>query len=111
MQGAIQFVQLPTRMLPDETAMAHHLSHHDPIFLLHKALVPFLIGPSSREGNLLTYTIRGDFFVDKFSTVIGINTQDGKRETASGTLESRQHRLSPTVEQGKTFRPAGGDIG
>ena len=52
-----------------------------------------------------------DFFIDKFPTIIGIEAQDRKREERSSALESCQHRLSPTVEQGKTFRPSGGDIG
>src|SRR6266436_4871309 len=91
--------------------MAHHLTHHHPIFLLHKALIPFLIRASSRKGNLLTHTIGSDFFIDKLSTIIGIEAQDRKREERSRALESCQHRLSPTVEQGKTCRPDGGDIG
>src|SRR5947209_5939392 len=91
--------------------MAHHLTHHHPIFLLHKALIPFLIGTSSRKGNLLTHTIGSDFFIDKLPTIIGIEAQDRKREERSGTLESCQHGLSPTVEQGKTFCPASGNIG
>ena len=69
--------------------MAHHLSHHDPIFLLHEALVSFLIGASSRKGDLLTYTIVGNFFIDKLSTVIGIEAQDRKRESALGRAEEQ----------------------
>jgi hypothetical protein len=66
--------------------MAHHLSHHDPIFLLHKALVAFLIGAPSREGDLLTNTICGNFFVDELPTVIGIDSQNGKWKQRAGTL-------------------------
>src|SRR5450755_218631 len=98
-------------MLPDQAAMAHHLTHHHPIFLLDEALVPFLIWASSREGDLLTHTIGSHFFVDKLSTIVGIDSQDGKRKACPGTLESGQNRLRPTVEQGETFRPPGGDIG
>jgi len=68
--------------------MAHHLTHHDPIFLLYKALIPFLIGASSRKGNLLTHPIVSDFFIDKLPTIIGIEAQDRKREERSGALES-----------------------
>src|SRR5215471_12183644 len=91
--------------------MAHHLAHDHTILLLYEALIAFLIRTSSREGNLLTHTKVSDFFIDKLPTVIGIEAQDRKREERSGALESRQHRLPPTVKQGKTFRPAGGDIG
>jgi len=98
-------------MLPNQATMAHHLTHHDPIFLLHEALIAFLIGASSRKGNLLTHTIGSDFFIDKLSTIIGIEAQDRKREERLGALKSCQHCLSPTVEQGQTFCPAGGDIG
>jgi epoxyqueuosine reductase QueG len=69
------------------------------------------MGASSRNGNLLTHTIGSDFFIDKLPTIIGIEAQDRKREERSGALESCQHCLSPAVEQGKTFCPAGGDIG
>jgi hypothetical protein len=86
------------RKLPHQATIAHHLTHHDPIFLLHKALIPFLIGASSREGDLLTHTIGSDFFVDKLPTIVGIDSQDRKREERSGSLESCQDRLSSTVE-------------
>ena len=98
-------------MLPHQAAMADHLAHHDPIFLLHEELIPLLIGSSSREGNLLSHTKGSDFFIDKLPTVIGIEALDRKREERSGALESCQHRLSSTVEQRETFRPPGGDIG
>jgi hypothetical protein len=98
-------------MFPDEATVADDLSHHYPIFLLHEALVSFLIRASSREGDLLTYTIGGDLFVDKFSAVVGVESQDGKRKERPGTLEGSQDRFSPTVEQGQTLRPLGGDIG
>ncbi len=78
--------------------MAHHLPYHDPIFLFHKALVSLLIWPSSRKGDLLTHTIRGYLFIDKFSTVIGINPENGKGKQRPATPESRQNRLSSTVE-------------
>src|SRR6266849_1014127 len=98
-------------MHPHQATIAHHLTHHDPIFLLHKALIPFLIGASSREGDLLTHTIGSDFFIDKLPAIIGIKAQDRKGEACPGTLESCQHCRSPTVEQRQTFRPPGGDIG
>jgi len=61
-------------------------------------LVPLLIGASSRKGDLLTHTKRGNLFVDKFSTVVGIKSQDGKWKESTGTLEGNQHCLSPTVK-------------
>src|SRR5215471_10598158 len=91
--------------------MAHHLAHDHTILLLYEALIPFLIRTSSREGNLLTHTKVSDFFIDKLPTINGIKAQDRKREERSGSLESNQNRLSPTVEQGKTFCSVGGDIG
>jgi hypothetical protein len=78
---------------------------------LHIALVPFLIRTSSRKRDLLTDTIRSNLFVYKLPAVIGIESQDGKWEARLGTLEGSQDRLSPTVEQGQTFRPPVGDIG
>src|SRR5438874_2175922 len=98
-------------MLPKQTTMAYHLTHDHPIFLLHEALVPLLIGASSREGDLLTHTIRGHLFIDKLPSIIGIEAQDGKRKKCPGTLKGGQNRLSSTVEQRQTFRPPGGDIG
>ena len=80
-------------------------------FSAPQRMIPFLVGASSRKGNLLSHTIGSDFLVDKFPTVIGIQSQDWKREKRSSTLESYQQRLSPTVEQGKTFGPADSDIG
>src|SRR5690349_9616694 len=44
------------------------------------------------------------------TTVIGIESQDGKRKTPPSTLEGCYHRFSSTVEQRKTFRPPGGNI-
>nr|WP_236601640.1 hypothetical protein [Ktedonobacter sp. SOSP1-52] len=111
MESTIQFVQLPIGMLANQAAMAHHLAHHHPIFLFHEALVPFLIGTSSREGDLLTHTIGSDLFVDKFSAVIGIESQDRKWEARPGALEGSQDGFSPPIEQGETFCPPGGDIG
>ena len=71
-------------MLPHQAAMTHHLTHHDPIFLLHKALIPFLIGTSPREGKLLTHAIGGDFLIDKLPAVIGIEAQDRETGRALG---------------------------
>src|SRR5258706_13759952 len=81
--------------------MAYHLTHDHPIFLLHKALIPFLIGTSSRKGNLLTHTKVSDFVVDKLPTIISIEAQDRKREEHSGALESCQHCLSPRLSKGR----------
>ena len=69
--------------------MAHHLPHDHPIFLLDEALVSLLIGASSREGDLLTHTIGGNFFIDKLSAVIGIESQDRKRKKRSGRAEGQ----------------------
>ena len=78
--------------------MAYHLPHDHPVFLLDEALVALLIRTSSREGDLLTHTIRGNFFVDKFSAVIGVQSQNGKWEQRPSVLEGSPHGFSPTVE-------------
>jgi hypothetical protein len=110
-QGAVEFGELLIRMLPSQTAMTHYLPHHHTIFLLHKALVPFLIGASAGEGDLLTVAIGRHLFVDELSPVIGIDPQDGKREQRAGPLQGSEHRLSFPVEQGQTFRPPSSNIG
>jgi len=69
-----------------------------PFFCQGVALVLLLIGASSRKGDLLTHTIRDNFFVDKSSAVIGIQSQDGKREMRPSGLPSSPLGFSPTVE-------------
>jgi hypothetical protein len=98
MESTIQLFQLPVGMLPNQATMAHHLSHHRPIFLFDEALVSLLVWASSCERDLLTYTIRSNFFVDELPTVIGIESQDGKRKECPGALEGSQDGFSPTVE-------------
>ena len=78
---------------------------------LHKALIVFQMRASPRERNLFLFTIGDQHFIDEFSTVIGINPQDRKREERACALEGSQHRLLAPVQKGKTFRPPGRHIG
>src|SRR5439155_16242669 len=54
--------------------------------------------------------IRSHVFIDKLSSVIRIDPQNGKRKERAGALQGREHLLSSTVEQRETFRPPSGHI-
>src|SRR5260370_34916162 len=97
-------------MFSDKAIRARHLANDRSIFLLDKALIPFLIGPSTGKGDVFLFTIGYHDSIDELSTVIGINPQNGKREQPTCALKACQHRLLPALQEGQAFRPAGGYI-
>jgi hypothetical protein len=82
-----------------------------PILLLHKTLIIFQRRASSRERNLFLFTIGDDYLIDELATVVGIDSQDRKREERPRALDGCQNRHLSPVQQGQTFRPPGGYVG
>src|SRR5260370_38361773 len=88
-------------MLPNQATLAHYLPHHDPIFLLHKALIPFLIGASSRKGNLLTHTIGSDFLIDKLPPLSVSNPGIGNGKSARARWRAASTASLPRLSRGR----------
>ena len=107
---SIQFTQLPSRLFSNQAVIPHHLSHNGSILLFHKTLIRFEVGASSREGNLLGFTIAQQGLIDELPAIIHIQTQDRKRKERSRLLESRQDGLWAFIEDREAFGPAGGHI-
>ena len=108
---SIQFTQLPSRLFSNQAVIPHHLSHNGSILLFHKTLIRFEVGASSREGNLLGFTIAQQGLIDELPAIIHIQTQDRKRKERSRLLESRQDGLCALGTQRHTFGPSRGNIG
>ena len=108
---SIQFTQLSRGLFSNQAVIPHHLSHNGSILLFHKTLIRFEVGASSREGNLLGFTIAQQGLIDELPAIIHIQTQDRKRKERSRLLESGEDRLRAFIENGKTFRPSRRHIG
>jgi hypothetical protein len=82
-----------------------------PFFCEGIALISFLIGPTSGKSDVFLLTVGDHCLIDEFPTVIGINSQDRKREERSYTFEGSQHRLPASMHEGEAFCPSSGSIG
>src|SRR5258708_3321555 len=82
------------------------MTHNCAIFLLHKALISFLIGSPTGKGDLFLFTIGDQDLIDELSAVIGINPQQGKREELPCALKGSYDRLLAAMQEGQAFRPA-----
>ena len=79
--------------------------------MLVSPLIVFQRGASPRECYLLLFAIGDQRLVEELSAIIGIDPQDRKGEERASSSDSCQHRFLTPVQQRKTFRPPGCDIG
>ena len=86
-QGPVEFGQLSVREFSRETIIANHLPDNLSILLLHVALIGASSGTSPGEGDLCLLTKSQQFQVNKLSSVIGVEPQDGKRKQRLRSLE------------------------
>ena len=98
-------------MFSHQAVIADHLAYNRPILLLDKTLIVFQVRASPCESNVRLLAVDDHCLVDELSAVIGIYPQNGKRKQQACLLESCQHRFLTAVQQGKTFRPPGCDVG
>src|SRR5205085_3597004 len=102
----VELGQLPIGVFSYEAIVAYDLTHNCAIFLLHKALISFLIGSPTGKGDLFLFTIGDQDPIDELYAVIGINPQQGKREELPCALKGSYDRLLAAMQEGQAFRPA-----
>ncbi len=102
---------MPVSKLSSEAIIADDLANDLPIFLLYIALIVALARASSRKRDLFLFAVGRQFHVNKFSSIIRINPQEGKRQKLSCSLQCGDDYLLTAPQQGETFCPASGDIG
>jgi hypothetical protein len=96
-EPTVEFGELPVGLFPNQAIVADHLTHDRSIFLFHKTLVIFEIWASPCEDDLLLLAVCHQRLVDEFSPVVGIDSQDRKREQYACLLECCQHRFLTAV--------------
>jgi hypothetical protein len=94
-------------MFANQAIVADYLAHNSSILLFYKTLIILQIRATPRERHVFLFTIGDHCLVDEFSTVIGINSQNGKWEERACALEGSQHRLLAPMHERQAFRPAG----
>jgi len=98
-------------VFPNQAIIADHLAYNRAILLLHKALIVFQVRASPRERQVCLFAIADQHFIDELSSVVGIDSQNRKREERACALEGHQQRLLAAMHEGQTFRPAGCYVG
>jgi hypothetical protein len=88
---------MPTGVFANQAIITNDLSDNCPIHLLHKIQVSFLIWAPPREYNVFLLTVCHQFLIEEFSTVIGIDAQDGKRKERMCILDGYQKRLPTAI--------------
>src|SRR5947209_306037 len=91
-QSPVQLGELPMRSLSREPVIADHLAHHCTVFLLNETLVVTVLRASPREGDVLSLTIGQQVGVDELTPVVGIESQNGKRQQLAHPLECLNNR-------------------
>jgi hypothetical protein len=63
------------------------------MFLFDKTLIIAPMGTPTRKRDVLLLAVGCHFYVDKRSSIVGINPEQREREQRSGALESCYNRL------------------
>jgi len=86
-QRSVEFDQLSVCEFSPETIITNHLPDNLSILLLHVALIVASSRTPSGKGDLFLLTKSQQFQVNKLSSVVGVDSQDGERKQRLRSLE------------------------
>jgi len=87
------------------------LAHVRPALLLHVRVVILLVGPSTRQLNLLLLTPTLQMPVDELRSVVRVHPQKTEGQYFLDLIQPLLHRHLALPQQGARLRPAAMDVG
>ena len=99
------------RRRPAASPAADELPYNRAIFLFDKAGVVLVADPPAGEGELLTRTVRQQFFVDELTAVVRVDAQYRKGKQPTRPLQRVHDAVLGSVQKRQALRPGRGDVG
>jgi hypothetical protein len=73
-------------------------------------LIVLLVGTTARKGELLLLTIPEQQIVDELCAVVGVQSQQGKRQACAGLDNRCMHGVLAAITDGQAFCPGRSDV-